>query len=72
MQIYNCFTFLVKSIAVHIFSYAMMLMCWDADPKSRPSFQDLPSIVEDRLNSISEYVEMSMLLEPYREFDCRI
>ena len=39
-----------------------MRKCWRADPAERPSFNELASILDRRLQSVAGYVELSMTL----------
>ena len=39
-----------------------MRKCWRADPAERPSFNELASILDRRLQSVAGYVELCMTL----------
>ena len=43
-------------------SSVVMRKCWRIDPDERPVFTELSSIVERLLSSISDYIELNMVL----------
>ncbi len=43
-------------------SSVVMRKCWREDPKERPTFSQLSSIVERLLTSIAGYTELGMVL----------
>ena len=45
-----------------------MRRCWRADPAQRPTFSELPSILERFLQLVADYTELTMTL-PAREAD---
>ena len=47
-----------------VFRYSLMLMCWEPNPEGRPSFQDIPTLIDNRMDPISDYMEMDMILQP--------
>jgi len=49
-----------------------MLMCWEPNPECRPSFQDIPTLIDNRMDPISDYMEMDMILQPCSKRKIRV
>ena len=46
-----------------------MSKCWLENPKDRPDFNELCSIMDHSLSLISDYVELNMVLVEHKEED---
>ena len=42
-----------------IYSYTIMLKCWQGDPKERPTFSELVSLMSQTLESLAGYMDVS-------------
>ena len=49
---------------LYVRSYAIMRKCWKSLPEDRPTFKELSSLLDARLQSIAGYMELKMFLEP--------
>ena len=54
---------------MHVFRYQVMLDCWHAEPKLRPTFTELSEKISDILaeGARSQYLELSMVTEEIRD-----
>ena len=50
-------------IAPHFFSYSLMYKCWKISPGERPTFEALSLNFMERLQEVSGYLELRMVLE---------
>ena len=44
-------------------SFSTVYKCWRASPEERPSFEELTSTLERRLEAVATYMELKMVLE---------
>ena len=44
-------------------SFKIIKMCWKKSPDDRPSFEDLASMLDVRLQVVAGYMELAMVLE---------
>ena len=60
----------LHSIPTHLLcSYTLMLECWDANPQTRPSFADMVVRLDSLLESVAEYLDISILVTDDKDSD---
>jgi len=58
----------LHSISTHLLcSYTLMLECWDANPQTRPSFADMMVRLDSLLESVAEYLDISIVVTSDKE-----
>jgi len=46
-----------------------MLKCWDANPQTRPSFADMVVRLDSLLESVAEYLDISIVVTNDKDLD---
>jgi len=46
-----------------------MLECWDANPQTRPSFADMVVRLDSLLESVAEYLDISIVVTNDKDLD---
>ncbi len=49
---------------VYIIRYIVLTKCWKQCPQDRPTFDDLVTMMDRKLQSIAGYLELGMILIP--------
>ena len=56
-------TCLICFVCILFYSYVIFKKCWKPLPDDRPSFEDLVSMLDKRLQAVAGYTELAMILE---------
>ena len=60
----------IHSISTHLLcSYTLMLERWDANPQTRPSFADIVVRLDSLLESVAEYLDISIVVTNEKDPD---
>ena len=60
----------IPSTSIHLLcSYTLMLECWDANPQTRPSFADMVVRLDSLLESVAEYLDISIVVTNDKDSD---
>ena len=58
-------------LCTYHFSFGVMSQCWCENPKDRPDFSELSSIMDQSLSLVSNYTELEMVLYEDVEGTCK-
>ena len=56
-----------KLLSICVFSYDIMLRCWNYEPQKRPSFEELQNELDSMLSAEQrdQYIQINTVDEPY-------